>query len=88
VDEKEVTVEVANNGPQLAEDEEKKIFDKFYRGKNAVRKGGVGLGLSICRGVVNAHGGKIWAVNRVGGGVAFRFTLPLEMETAAAAAKD
>ena len=37
--------------------------------------GGVGLGLAICRTIINAHGGKIWAENREGGGAVFRFTL-------------
>jgi two-component system sensor histidine kinase KdpD len=38
----------------------------------------VGLGLTICRGIISAHGGRIWVENRPGGGAAFRFTLPLE----------
>jgi two-component system sensor histidine kinase KdpD len=37
---------------------------------------GAGLGLAICRGIIRAHGGRIWAENRPGGGVAIRFTLP------------
>ena len=39
---------------------------------------GAGLGLAICRGIVRAHGGRIWAENRPGGGVAIRFTLPVK----------
>jgi two-component system sensor histidine kinase KdpD len=42
-----------------------------------VARGGIGLGLAICRGIITAHGGRIWAENRPGGGAAFRFTLPL-----------
>jgi two-component system sensor histidine kinase KdpD len=38
---------------------------------------GVGLGLAISRGIVNAHGGRIWAENRAGGGAVFRFTIPI-----------
>jgi two-component system sensor histidine kinase KdpD len=40
--------------------------------------GGAGLGLTICRGIIAAHGGRIWTEPRPGGGAAFRFTLPLQ----------
>ena len=43
----------------------------------AAAPGGVGLGLTICRGIVTAHNGRIWAENRAGGGAVFSFTLPL-----------
>jgi two-component system sensor histidine kinase KdpD len=69
--------EIADRGPGLPSGEEQRIFDKFYRA-GPVREGGVGLGLTICRGIIEAHGGKIWAENRSGGGTVFRFTLPLE----------
>jgi two-component system sensor histidine kinase KdpD len=72
----EVIVEVADRGPGIPIGEEIRIFDKFYRGKLA-REGGVGLGLTICRGIVEAHGGRIWAENRLGGGALFRFAIPL-----------
>jgi two-component system sensor histidine kinase KdpD len=52
------------------------VFDKFHRG--AATTGGIGLGLTICRGIVTAHGGRIWAENRAGGGAAFRLSLPLD----------
>ena len=74
--EREVVVEVADRGPGIPVGEETRIFDKFYRGKFA-REGGVGLGLTICRGIVEAHGGRIWAENRRGGGAVFRFAIPL-----------
>ncbi len=71
-----VTVEVADRGPGLAAGDEARVFEKFYR---AGRTGsGVGLGLAICRGIVEAHGGRIWAENRSDGGAAFRFELPIE----------
>lgn len=73
----EIEIEVADNGPGLPPGEEEKIFDKFYRAEKR-RGGGVGLGLTICKGIVTAHGGRIWANNRVGGGAAFHFTLPIE----------
>jgi len=72
-----VLVEVADRGPGLPPGDEKRIFDKFYRsGTQAVR--GAGLGLAICAGIVEAHGGRIWAENRPGGGVTFRFSLPVK----------
>src|SRR5256712_2977740 len=71
-----VTVEVADHGPGLPRGEEEKVFEKFYQGDAAGGRG-AGLGLAICRGVVHAHGGRIWAQNLPEGGVAFLFTLPL-----------
>jgi len=73
---REMVVEVADRGPGVPVGEEARIFDKFYRAKPA-REGGVGLGLTICRGVIEAHGGRIWAENRQGGGAVFRFAIPL-----------
>jgi two-component system sensor histidine kinase KdpD len=76
-DDREVTVEVADRGPGITPGDEHRIFDKFYRGTQAGSTAGVGLGLTICRAVIEAHGGRIWVQNRDGGGAAFRFTLPL-----------
>ena len=73
----EIEIEVADRGPGLPPGEESKIFGKFYRAERG-RGGGVGLGLTICRGIVTAHGGRIWAQNRDEGGASFRFTLPIE----------
>jgi two-component system sensor histidine kinase KdpD len=72
-----IEVEVADRGPGLPKGEEAKIFTKFYRAEKG-RGGGVGLGLTICQGIVTAHGGRIWAESREGGGASFRFTLPIE----------
>jgi two-component system sensor histidine kinase KdpD len=72
-----VQVEVADRGPGLTEEEKERVFEKFYRGQRHGSKGGAGLGLAICKGVVLAHGGRIWAANRPGGGAVFSFTLPL-----------
>jgi len=69
-----VTVELADRGPGIAQGDEERIFDKFVRGRGP--GGGVGLGLAICRTIINAHGGRIWAENRPDGGAVFRFTLP------------
>ncbi len=75
---KDLKVRVEDSGPGLAEGDEDKIFEKFYRGKAVAGQSGVGLGLSICRAVVEAHGGRIWAENRPEGGASFNFSLPLE----------
>ncbi|HUK22273.1 MAG TPA: sensor histidine kinase KdpD [Gemmatimonadales bacterium] len=72
-----VTVEVADRGPGIPTGEETKIFDKFYRSSSASSASGVGLGLTISRGIIMAHGGRITAENRAGGGAVFRFTLPI-----------
>jgi two-component system sensor histidine kinase KdpD len=71
-----IMVEVADRGPGVEPEELDHIFEKFYRSKR-LRGRGVGLGLAICRGFVEAHGGRIWAENRAAGGAAFRFTLPI-----------
>jgi two-component system sensor histidine kinase KdpD len=72
----EVIVWVADRGPGLPPGEEERVFDKFHRA-SAAPGAGVGLGLAICRGIVNAHGGRIWAESRAGGGTVFRFTIPI-----------
>jgi two-component system sensor histidine kinase KdpD len=71
-----VTVEVADRGPGLPEGDEERVFEKFYR-KHGGPEVGSGLGLAICQGIVRAHGGRMWAENRPGGGAIFRFTLPI-----------
>jgi two-component system sensor histidine kinase KdpD len=70
-----VGVEVADRGPGVAAGDEELVFEKFYRGHDATIRG-VGLGLAICRAIIEAHGGKILAWNRPEGGAVFRFTLP------------
>ena len=77
-----MAITVADRGPGLPPGDEQRIFEKFYRARApASRNGsGVGLGLTICRGIVEAHGGRIGAENRSGGGAVFRFTLPIEVE--------
>ena len=75
VEDGSVLVEVADEGPGLPAGAEERVFEKFYRSGHGPR--GSGLGLSICRAAVTAHGGRIWAENRPLGGAAFRFTLPL-----------
>lgn len=74
----EVAVEVNDQGAGIPAGEEERIFDKFHRTARAGGRGGVGLGLTICRAIAVAHGGQIAARNRPGGGASFRFTLPLD----------
>ncbi len=73
----EVKIEVADRGPGLKPGDEQRVFDKFYRSASDGSRTGAGLGLAICRGIVELHGGRIWAENRMGGGAAFCFTIPL-----------
>jgi two-component system, OmpR family, sensor histidine kinase KdpD len=80
---KEVVVEVADHGPGIAAGQEKRIFEKFQRAGREGNPEGVGLGLTICRAIVSAHGGRIWVQNRGGGGASFRFALPIEGEAPA-----
>jgi two-component system, OmpR family, sensor histidine kinase KdpD len=78
--EREVLVEVWDDGPGIPAGKEREIFEKFTRGDKESTLPGVGLGLSICRAIVAAHGGKIHCENRMEGGVVrgarFVFTLP------------
>jgi signal transduction histidine kinase len=71
---------VADTGIGLPEEELERIFEKFYRVKNKLTPitPGAGLGLYICKIIVEAHGGRIWARNKLQGGSVFHFSLPLE----------
>jgi two-component system sensor histidine kinase KdpD len=72
-----INVMVYDDGPGLPHGREEAIFEKFTRGERESAKPGVGLGLAICRAIVEAHGGKISAAPSPAGGAAFVFTLPL-----------
>jgi two-component system sensor histidine kinase KdpD len=74
----EVVVQVADEGAGIADAEREKVFEKFFRGSLArSNDGGAGLGLMICRAAVRAHGGRILAKGRVGGGACIEFSLPI-----------
>jgi two-component system sensor histidine kinase KdpD len=77
-DKADFVMEIADHGSGIPEGLGDKIFEKFYRLPRERVGGGAGLGLAICRGIVEAHGGRIWVENRAGGGAVFRFTLPID----------
>jgi len=71
-----VVLEVLDCGPGLPEGQQARLFDKFERGERESATPGVGLGLAICKAIVEAHGGRISAHNRAGGGAVFRIEWP------------
>lgn len=73
-----VRLDVADRGPGLSAGEERKVFEKFYRGEPGRKVPGAGLGLAICKGAVEAHGGTVEASNRTEGGSIFTVRIPLE----------
>jgi len=75
-----VVVEVADTGEGIAPDDLPRIFEHFYRGEKSRSRatGGAGLGLAIARGIVEAHGGRIWAASEPERGTRIAFTLPLQ----------
>jgi two-component system sensor histidine kinase KdpD len=79
----DLLISVEDEGTGLTQEDLGLIFDRFYRGAAISRKangnstGGVGIGLTLARGFVEAHGGKMWAVNRRGGGLRVSFSLPI-----------
>ncbi|NTZ07487.1 DUF4118 domain-containing protein [Burkholderia metallica] len=88
-----VRVRVDDHGPGLPAGMETRIFDKFTRGEKESATPGIGLGLAICRAIVEAHGGKIGALNRTAPdghvtGARFWFTLPVDTPPAAPAVPD
>ena len=63
-------------GPGLPPGDPERLFAKFQRGREESNAGGAGLGLAICRAIINAHGGEITAMPSPRGGARFVFTLP------------
>ena len=74
--ERQMVVCVEDTGPGIPQEHLPKIFDRFWRAPG-VKQEGSGLGLSIAKGIVEAHGGMIWAESQLGKGSSFFFTLPL-----------
>ncbi len=75
-EDRSVRVVVDDTGPGLPPGDPERLFKKFQRGREESNAGGAGLGLSICRAIIAAHGGAISATPRPGGGTRFAFTLP------------
>lgn len=76
----DVLMGVSDRGIGIATEDLEPIFERFYRVRNAFTQQtpGAGLGLAICRGIIQAHGGRIWVESQVGAGSTFFFTVPLE----------
>jgi signal transduction histidine kinase len=72
-----ITVAVEDTGAGVDEETAKRMFDRFWRGESSRTTPGSGLGLAIARGLVEAHGGRIWTERRPGGGARVAFTLPV-----------
>jgi PAS domain S-box-containing protein len=70
-------VGVRDSGPGLNPESRDRLFDAFY----TTKPGGMGMGLSICRSIIEAHGGRVWATANVPQGSVFQFTLPLQRES-------
>lgn len=76
-----VLVTISDSGPGLGTEELEQVFQAFYTTKAK----GMGMGLAICRSMVEAHGGRMWASNNESRGAVFRFTLPLEQDESVSA---
>jgi two-component system sensor kinase FixL len=74
-----IQVSVADTGPGISDETAEKLFHPFVTTKAT----GMGMGLSICRGIIEAHGGRLWLEANPGGGAVFRFNVPVSPEAVA-----
>jgi two-component system, OmpR family, sensor histidine kinase KdpD len=73
-----LTINIADRGPGIDDFEQSLVFEKFYRGRNQrVQVHGTGMGLAICKAIVEAHGGRLGATSQLGHGSVFYFSLPV-----------
>jgi len=83
----EAVFSISDSGPGIAAAEQRRLFDRYWRGSQSGYKG-TGLGLAIARGIVEAHGGRIWVDSELGHGATFFFTIPLAAALPRAASSD
>jgi signal transduction histidine kinase len=74
----QVLVSVADCGVEIAAENVDRLFNPFFTTKSSV----MGMGLSICRSIIEAHGGRLWATANIPHGATFQFTLPVNADTA------
>jgi two-component system sensor histidine kinase KdpD len=81
-DEDKIIINVTDHGEGMTEEVMSKLFNRFYQAENIVsgRQKGTGLGLVICRGIIESHGGDIWVESKLGAGSKFSFSLPVWKE--------
>ena len=72
-------VSIADDGEGIPDEAKEKVFDMFYSGANQIAdsRRSLGLGLSLCKSIINAHGGKITVSDNIPKGTVFTFTLPI-----------
>jgi PAS domain S-box-containing protein len=80
MDGNDVVISVSDTGPGIKPDELPQVFDRYFRAKQAGAEG-TGLGLAIAKGIVEAHGGRIWVESKVGRGSTFSFSIPRKVES-------
>ena len=77
---REVVFSVSDTGPGIAPESLAHVFDRFWQAATRARRLGAGLGLPITKGIVDAHGGRIWVESELGRGTTFFFTVPIPQE--------
>ena len=76
----QMEVRVSDCGCGIPTAERQRIFQRFFRLAETASAPGLGLGLAVCKGFIEAHNGKIWVEERPGGGGVFWFTIPIEQQ--------